>query len=97
MGEKMKKILIPIVAIILIAVLGIVGAVSKKNEKFYNSLSKENRKAITYAEVEEGEQVVEDTSGNVSFDAFFLRDLDGDGYAVARPVSEFSKIGDTCT
>ena len=36
---------------------------------------------MTYDEVQDGDEIVEGTDGNVKFDAFFLRDLDGDGYA----------------
>ena len=44
-------------------------------------------RAMTYEQFEDGDENVEGTD-NVKFSAFFLRDLDGDGYA--------EKIKGTC-
>ena len=45
-----------------------------------SGISAELAKAMTYPEVGEGENAVDGTD-NVKFDAFFLRDINGDGYA----------------
>ncbi len=44
-----------------------------------NVFTSETKKAMTYDEVKQGEEDIEGTD-NVKFDAFFLRDLDGDGH-----------------
>ena len=46
-----------------------------------NSISPELAKAMTYDQVQDGEEVVDGTDGHVNFDAFFLRDLNSDGFA----------------
>ena len=58
--------------------------VSKKKEK---NLNPELARAMTYEEFHEGDENIEGTN-NVKFSAFFLRDLDEDGYA--------EKIKGTC-
>ena len=53
-------------------------------------------RAMTYDEVKDGENIVDGTNGNVKFDAFFLRDINQDGYAESiRGTSK--KIGDEDT
>ena len=44
------------------------------------NLSPENQRAITYEQYKDGDEAVDGTD-NVKFNAFFLRDLDGDGKA----------------
>ena len=77
-----RKKQISIVAIILI-VIAIATSLIYKNVRQARMLANnpELAKAMTYDEVKEGEEIVEGTNGNVKFDAFFLRDLNGDGYA----------------
>ena len=77
-----RKKQISIVAIILI-VIAIAWTLIYKNVRQAQMLANnpELAKAMTYDEVQEGEEIVEGTNGNVKFDAFFLRDLNGDGYA----------------
>ena len=43
-------------------------------------MTPELAKAMTYDQVEEGDEVLDETV-NVQFDAFFLRDINNDGYA----------------
>lgn len=78
--KKFKK-KVAIVLILLIAVVSMVaifqsGKVSKKGETV---ISSELARAMTYDRVQEGDEAT--NSEYVNFDAFFLRDLDGDGYA----------------
>ena len=76
-----KKQKVAVIAILLMAILAIAGILTfKKSEVNMSVGNSELARAMTYAEVEEGEEAVEGTD-NVKFDAFFLRDLDGDGYA----------------
>ena len=84
--NKLQKISLSIVSsIVLIAfVLTLIFFVRKNNSK---SLIKENTyidpelaRAMTYEQFQDGDDVIEGTD-NVKFSAFFLRDLDGDGYA----------------
>ena len=79
-GTQIKFILI---ASLILVVLATVIAVVTMNVRRANMLKSnpELAKAMTYDEVKDGEEDVEGTEGNVKFDAFFLRDLDGDGYA----------------
>ncbi len=46
-----------------------------------NSISPELAKAMTYDQVQDGEEIVDGTDDHVNFDAFFLRDLNSDGNA----------------
>ena len=79
-GTQIKFILI---ASLILVILATVIAVVTMNVRRANMLKSnpELAKAMTYDEVKEGEEDVEGTEGNVKFDAFFLRDLNGDGYA----------------
>ena len=82
--ESLKSIKIRTISVLAIAVLIIVIAssfifkeenVTKKQEVNSSELAR----AMTYDRVEEGDEST--NSEYVNFDAFFLRDLDGDGYA----------------
>ena len=77
-----RKKQVSIVAIILI-IIAIAWALIYKNVRqaqlFANN--PEIARSMTYDEVKEGEEVVDKTNGHVEFDAFFLRDLNGDGNA----------------
>ena len=78
-GLLSKKNLI-IAAILVVCV--IVTVFVSSNVSYYNrkmSVSTENARAMEYVQVEEND--AKTNSDYVSFDAFFLRDLDEDGYA----------------
>jgi len=81
---KTKKVKLLSIAIILLLLIGIASSLIFKEEKVTKNKQKVNSaelaRAMTYNQVGEGENAVEGTD-NVKFDAFFLRDLDGDGYA----------------
>ncbi len=67
---------------IALAVLGlIVILIVRMQSDRLNEIDTELARAMTYEQVKEGEEVVEGTSNCVQFNAFFLRDLDEDGYA----------------
>ena len=77
---KYKKITL-IIAIVLV-IVGVVSTLIYKNVEYARMLANnpELAKAMTYEEVKDGDENIEGTD-NVKFDAFFLRDLNGDGYA----------------
>ncbi len=81
---KTKKVKLLSIAVILLLLIAVAGIFIFKEENFTKSKPKVNSaelaRAMTYNQVQEGENAVEGTD-NVKFDAFFLRDLDGDGYA----------------
>jgi len=79
----LRKLLIVLMlfAFIVLTVIDLI--INGKREIDIDTISSEFARAMTYAEVEEGEEAVEGTD-NVKFDAFFLRDLNGDGYAESR-------------
>ena len=78
---KNKKIIsiIALAIIICVVIAGII-IMTKKETSRSELLSPEIVRSKAYDKVEEGEEAIEQTE-NVQFDAFFLRDLDGDGYA----------------
>ena len=78
LSRKKKVMIITALLAIVLIIAGIV--IFKKSKVEMSVASSELAKAMTYVEVKEGEEAVEGTD-NVKFDAFFLRDLDGDGYA----------------
>ena len=51
-----------------------------KNSTRNLNLDPELARAMTYDQFEDGDENIEGTD-NVKFSAFYLRDLDGDGYA----------------
>ena len=65
---------------VLVVLTGIFVGWTKKDKTQIGSISPELARAMNYAQFEEGDDQVEGTD-NVKFSAFFLRDLDGDGYA----------------
>ena len=73
-----KRILISMMTLILIVSC----ILAMKQIKDGNSISanQELLRAMTYEQFEDGDEKVEGTD-NVEFSAFFLRDVDGDGYA----------------
>lgn len=68
----------------LLAVIGIIIFVIyalNRNMEYIKQTNPELARAMTYEQVVDGDEEVEGTNNCVQFDAFFLRDLDGDGYA----------------
>ena len=68
----------------IVAIIGIIlFAIYSYNEhmEYIKNTNPELARAMTYEEVAEGDEEVEGTNNCVQFDAFFLRDLNGDGYA----------------
>ena len=83
--ETLKKYKIQVITsslAILVIISIAIGAIIQggRVENIQVEISPELAKAMTYPEVEEGENAIDGTN-NVKFDAFFLRDLDGDGEA----------------
>ena len=76
-----RKKQISIVAIVLV-IIAVATTLIYKNVEQARMLANnpELAKAMTYDQVQEGDEIVEGTNGNVKFDAFFFRDLNGDGY-----------------
>ena len=90
LGEKINKIVIGTLVAIVIVGLVIAGVVISKASKINKTQGTDDpelARAMTYCELTEEDEAVEGTD-NVKFSAFFLRDLDGDGYA--------EKIKGTC-
>lgn len=86
---KNKKILIGVaiaVAVIILIITGICFYVSRGRNGMSIS-TPELARMRNYEQFEEGDDAIDNTD-NVKFSAFFLRDLDGDGYA--------EKIKGTC-
>ena len=54
--------------------------ITSKNEKTAYMADPEIQRSMEYEQVKEGDEKIDNTD-YVQFDAFFLRDLDGDGYA----------------
>ena len=75
-----KRTLITVGATLAVIVLAITLIFQSVNQTKISVMSPELAKAMTYEQVEDGDEVVEGTA-NVLFDAFFLRDLNGDGTA----------------
>ena len=92
MDTKKKKITITGIVAIILMLLGVIGiSIYKQTEKVLLQENPEIRRSMEYQEVQEGDENTD--SQYVQFDAFFLRDLDGDGYAesirgTCRDISE---------
>ena len=81
MDEKKKKVLkiTGIVAIVMV-LLGVIGvSIFKETKKVALQSDPEIRRSMEYEQVADGDENT--NSPYVQFDAFFLRDLNGDGYA----------------
>ena len=80
--EKAVIIGIPFYVVILIVLtaLFLLSRDEIKNNKKRLKLDSELARAMTYDQFEEGDDDIEGTD-NVKFSAFFLRDLNNDGYA----------------
>lgn len=80
--KRKSKILISLFAIILVIALSIIGfnIIKIKNQKMVAVNDNEKRRAMTYTEVTDDNANI-DNCEYVKFNSFFIRDLDGDGYA----------------
>ena len=76
LNVKLIPMLTVLIALIVVAV--ILGVQTVRTQS--GTITAELAKARTYEQVEEGDEIVEEAP-NVRFDAFFLRDLNNDGYA----------------
>ncbi len=76
-GNRKKKCIV--ILITIFTLMTILFLFFKTKNKIITGADKELLKTLTYAEVADGEDIVEDTDGNVKFDAFFMNDLNGDG------------------
>ena len=79
-AKHKKQTAIISIAVIAVIVLAVTLIYQNVSQKGFGVITPELAKALTYDRVEEGEEAVEGTD-NVKFDAFFLRDLNNDGYA----------------
>ena len=80
-GKSINKKVIAIGTTAILALAMIVGVyVASRNNNTLNSLSPEIARSMEYEQVQDGDEDLEQTN-NVKFDAFFLRDLNGDGVA----------------
>lgn len=86
LNTRMKVSFITLLVLALILTVFFVKS-SKKVEMSGVAISQELKRAIQYEQFEEGDEDI-DLTNNVKFSAFFLRDLNGDGYA--------EKIKGTC-
>ena len=80
--KQNKKKLTTILVAVLLVIVYVISLIYQKTAK--NGIGVETpelAKAMTYPQVQEGEKVVDDTNNCVEFDAFFLRDINNDGYA----------------
>ncbi len=73
--KKYNKLIIGVIAIL--ALFAVLPFVFKKG---INSLSEHQRRLMKYDQVQDGEEAIDGTD-YVTFDAFFLEDLDNDGNA----------------
>ena len=79
-GKRTKKITLSISALAVVtAIITVVALlVNTQNQKAKLLADPEIQKSMEYEQVQEGDEKVPNTD-YVQFDAFFLRDLDGDG------------------
>ena len=82
-----KKRFSILIGILMITALVLATELTYKKHNNYYSADAETLRAMTYEELSEEDENVEGTD-NVKFSAFFLRDINGDGYA--------EKIKGTC-
>ena len=69
-----------VVFLIFLTALFLLSRKEIKNSTRNLNLDPELARAMTYDQFEDGDENIEGTD-NVKFSAFYLRDLDGDGYA----------------
>ena len=85
MGNKPKnlnnrQVITILLVTMVLAITAILFSTTTRKKNSIQSLNPEILRSIDYAQVEDDDDIVDGTSGHVRFDAFFLRDLDGDGY-----------------
>ena len=75
--KGLRKILLPSLLVVLVTIMGVVflGDDNKKEIK-----TKEQLRLLEYNKVEENDEVIDGTSA-ITFDAFFLKDINGDDIA----------------
>lgn len=81
-GNNLIKlgITIYLVVVIILGAIALLISGEKVSKKEGISTDPELARAMTYDQFEDGDENIEGTD-NVKFSAFYLRDLDGDGYA----------------
>lgn len=77
---KLNKKQIVIGLIIFTILIALISSILFINYKKRNSYTGEIARSMAYPQVQEGEEKIDGTD-SITFDAFFLRDLNGDGYA----------------
>ena len=95
--RQIKNIFIVSIIAVVLAIVAFIGTILYKDkmEKIrISNMSIEDRTALSYGEVTDADTQTQ--SENVSFSAFFTRDLDGDGYA-ERIKGTCKSIGQTDT
>ena len=85
--SKKHSIISGTISAMFLVLLLVCGITTNKISKL-NAMDPELRRAITYDQFEEGSDIVEGSEDDIRFSAFFLRDINGDGYA--------EKIKGTC-
>ena len=78
--KSKKKLIISLICLVILAVIVVNYLMQEKTTLSGMTITQELMRALQYEQFEEGDEEVEATD-NVKFSAFFLRDLDGDGYA----------------
>ena len=81
MQKHKKQTAIISIAVLTVIVIAVTLIYQNVSQKRFGVITPELAKAMTYDQVQEGEEIVENTEGHVEFDAFFLRDINNDGYA----------------
>ena len=77
---KSNKKLFAMCAILFLIILSLIGFISFKKSNVIKEFNPELVRAMNYEKFLDGDDSVDGTD-NIKFSAFFLRDLDGDGYA----------------
>ena len=70
-----------VVALLTVAITTISVLLDTQNNKIGEIQDPEIARSMEYEQVQDGDEDIVETNGNVEFDTFFLRDLNGDGYA----------------
>ena len=78
-GIKARKLWTILGTIILLAIIAVSVVVNQVTKRQGGVITSELAKAMTYDQVEDGDEALDETP-NVKFDAFFLRDINNDGY-----------------
>ena len=80
-GINLNKKTIAIGITAILALWAIIGVYLLNRDNNLTAINPEIARSMEYEQVQDGDENVEGTNDNVKFDAFFLRDLNGDGYA----------------